>query len=412
MRLRIIDYVANPGGGLRFAIEAVRGLAAAGGLTLEVVSHGRALRAYERGFEGRVDARLMDVPPANSRSVRGRRFCALPIVGPMARGLGLGLTFHYEVPAAALKGADLVWFPWLHSHRLPVGSGRNVVGSLHDLILLDYPQHFGRYIATSEGETISGWIGSDARIVASSNATVAALGARFGTATSRFDVVPLSGEHRAAAELAHGTPRWDFEQGAYLLCPANIAPHKNHEVLLDALARLGRRLPLVLTGPGTELRSVIGRSGALRGRLRSSGLTLGKDVIGLGYLDDADYYRLLSGARCLVMPTLAEGGGSFPVWEALFEGVPVICSDIPVLREMAARAGASVTWFDPGDPADLAARLDELMADPDAARVAARAQVERLNGRSWNRVAQEYAQIFAGAGGPRPSATEREGAAR
>src|SRR5512133_150717 len=110
MRLRIVDYVANPGGGLRFAIEAVRGLAAHGGLELEVVSHGRALQAYEKGLRGRVDARLLDVPPANSRAVRGRRFCSLPIAGPLARALGAGLTFHFEVPAAALEGPGLVWF--------------------------------------------------------------------------------------------------------------------------------------------------------------------------------------------------------------------------------------------------------------------------------------------------------------
>jgi glycosyltransferase involved in cell wall biosynthesis len=94
------------------------------------------------------------------------------------------------------------------------------------------------------------------------------------------------------------------------------------------------------------------------------------------------------------MPTLAEGGGSFPVWEALLLGIPVVCSDIPVLREQMERVGASVLWIDPRDPAQLAARLHELDADYARYKALAREQISRLQHRSWGEVAEEYRAVF------------------
>lgn len=64
------------------------------------------------------------------------------------------------------------------------------------------------------------------------------------------------------------------------------------------------------------------------------------------------------------MPTLAEGGGSFPVREAVERGIPAVVSDIPVLREMIERLGGEVLWFDPHSPESLAASLATFAEDP------------------------------------------------
>src|SRR6185437_8209933 len=96
----------------------------------------------------------------------------------------------------------------------------------------------------------------------------------------------------------------------------------------------------------------------------------------------------------LVMPTLGEGGGSFPVEEALICGIPVICSDIPVMREHMERIGAEVTWFDALREDDLAARLVEMRANLSAHSHAAQAQRETLRIRSWQDVADDYLTIL------------------
>jgi glycosyltransferase involved in cell wall biosynthesis len=64
---------------------------------------------------------------------------------------------------------------------------------------------------------------------------------------------------------------------------------------------------------------------------------------------------LLRGARALVLPSFAEGYG-MPVAEALSVGTPVLCSDLPALREA---GGAAPDFLDPLDgPGWRAAILD------------------------------------------------------
>jgi len=94
------------------------------------------------------------------------------------------------------------------------------------------------------------------------------------------------------------------------------------------------------------------------------------------------------------MPTLAEGGGSFPVLEAMLRGVPTVVSDIPVMREMVERVGGSVLWFDPRDPNALASQLRELERDYPRYKKAAVEQISTLRMRSWVDVANDYAALM------------------
>ena len=60
---------------------------------------------------------------------------------------------------------------------------------------------------------------------------------------------------------------------------------------------------------------------------------------------DAKLRELYAGARAVVLPTLAEGCG-LPLLEALWRGVPCVCSDLPVLRENADGGGCLVANVD------------------------------------------------------------------
>lgn len=80
-------------------------------------------------------------------------------------------------------------------------------------------------------------------------------------------------------------------------------------------------------------------------------------VVAPGYLDQADVVALVAGAAALVLPSLDEGFG-MPAVEALATGIPVIVSDIPVLREVT--AGAALT-FPVGDAAALASTIGTVL---------------------------------------------------
>jgi glycosyltransferase involved in cell wall biosynthesis len=158
----------------------------------------------------------------------------------------------------------------------------------------------------------------------------------------------------------------------YFVCIGTIEARKNHLLLLllwrQLAAQLGAAAPrLVLIGQrGWETETAIDlleRCPALQGLVfEKSGLP------------DSAVAGLLCGARALLLPSFAEGFG-FPLVEALARGVPVLCSDIPALRE---NGGDVPEYFDPLDgPGWRAAILDYAM--PDSPRRAA--QLCRL--RSW-----------------------------
>jgi glycosyltransferase involved in cell wall biosynthesis len=122
----------------------------------------------------------------------------------------------------------------------------------------------------------------------------------------------------------------------FALYPAKGWRHKNHATLFRAMELLPD-LRLVLTG----------FDGAVPEGVESLGRVSPDEL--------ADLYRR---ASALVFPSRYEGFGQ-PVLEALACGCPVACSDLPPLREV---AGDAAVYFDPDDPAAIAAATLEAIA--------------------------------------------------
>jgi len=73
----------------------------------------------------------------------------------------------------------------------------------------------------------------------------------------------------------------------------------------------------------------------------------------VGYLGEEALRAVVAGATALVLPSRDEGFG-LPLAEAMAAGVPVVCSNLPALREV---AGGHATLVPPGDVTALAAAL-------------------------------------------------------
>jgi mannosylglucosylglycerate synthase len=154
-----------------------------------------------------------------------------------------------------------------------------------------------------------------------------------------------------------------------LLLPVRITTRKNIELAVHTVAALRSHFPrpmLVVTGPPGPHNPANAAYFAHLRHLRAD-LGLERSVHYLtesveGYLTDAvvsDLYRL---AHALFMPSREEGFG-IPVLEAGLSRLPIFCTDIPPLREL---AGDKATYFSPDSPpekvaAQIATRLD---ADP------------------------------------------------
>ena len=130
-------------------------------------------------------------------------------------------------------------------------------------------------------------------------------------------------------------------------------PHKNLDVLLNALASIpaAQRPPLTVVGPWAP--SAITK---LRRDTRRLGLTEPSVHAFVTRDDLEDLYRA---AAVLVLPSRHEGFG-LPLVEAMARGVPVIASDLPVLREV---AGKAALYVPVGDHGALATAIQRTLGD-------------------------------------------------
>jgi glycosyltransferase involved in cell wall biosynthesis len=119
-------------------------------------------------------------------------------------------------------------------------------------------------------------------------------------------------------EIAIDDSRANEIDSPYFYYPASFWPHKNHKVLIDALALLEDTLPcLVFTGTNE------GMEDALKGYAREKGLE--NRVKFLGRVTDAEVQGLISQSLGVLMPSML-GPTNYPPLEALRLGVPSVVS--------------------------------------------------------------------------------------
>ena len=139
--------------------------------------------------------------------------------------------------------------------------------------------------------------------------------------------------------------KYNISQQKYILSVATLNRRKNIPELIKAFESITDKYPdikLVLVGGmGNEKREL---------------LTKHPNVIFTGYIPDEDIPSLYKNALLYVFPSLYEGFGS-PLIEALYSNCPVLCSDIPVFREV---AGNGAEFCTP-DSNGIAAKLEYLI---------------------------------------------------
>jgi glycosyltransferase involved in cell wall biosynthesis len=129
--------------------------------------------------------------------------------------------------------------------------------------------------------------------------------------------------------------------------------------LVAAMAALHRRRPsparLVLAGyPGWLTSDLVDPADRAE---------LGDDLVELGRVDEEVLWGLYAAAAVFAFPSLHEGFG-YPVLEAMTQATPVVCSDLPVLRELTGDAAVTAA---PGDVGAWAEALAGVLDDPAAA---------------------------------------------
>lgn len=176
----------------------------------------------------------------------------------------------------------------------------------------------------------------------------------------------------------------------FVFYPAATWPHKNHELLIRALAYLNGHsgpVPAICTGMKTkeieklmQMAETCGVSSLIRF---------------LGFVSPAELQCIYQSATAMVYPSLFEGFG-LPILEAFQSDLPVLCSDATVLPEV---AGDAALLFNPTDPDELADGIFKITSSPDLRRELVSRGRRRLATLSMHDTAERFRKLYWSASG-------------
>ncbi|GAP38676.1 glycosyltransferase family 4 protein [Piscinibacter sakaiensis] len=372
-------------------------------VSLAYIAHyrarGRALFRWWRVsglFSERASQRLFDLllEWPNGQAHRVNALIGQGIASCVARGNARGRLM-FNTGHSGLEGA--------HAARVIRYHNVRPLFLVHDLIPVQHPEFCRPGEAERHEQRLRNMLQLGAGLIANSSTTLEEL--HDFAAAQRLPVPPT-----VVAPLAPALPLSN-PIGArplpgdrpYFVTVGTIEPRKNHLMLLQAWQRL-----ILRHGERTPHLVVIGQQGweseNVEDLLQRSRLLQGHVTV-LRECTDLELLTWMHHARALLFPSFAEGYG-MPVVEALAAGLPVLASDLPVLRRV---ADEIPEYLDPIDTLGWIQAIEDY-ASPESPRRAA--QLARMAGYeppTWRRHF-ERVDDFAESLGARQGEREREAA--
>jgi glycosyltransferase involved in cell wall biosynthesis len=332
------------GGTQTYAREFVRALARVGELEYRVFVSTLAPDAAD-GLPATI---VSEFPAGRSRIERGVGLSRVALAPRRVRR------------ALRLEELDAIHFPL--GVMLPRLETPPAAATVHDLQHESYPQFFSRS-QLAYRRRVYGWTIRKSRIVITdSEHARETLIERYGLDPERVRAIHLAVDH------ARFTPDGRVRE-RFLLYPANRWPHKNHDLLFEAVALVRREQPelrLVLTGRGHD------------------GRKLPPGVEARGHVSTDELVELYRTAAALVFPSLYEGFGMPPL-EAMACGCPVAVARVASLPEI---CGDAAVYFDPTSAEDIARGIAAVLARPPAGGIE---QAARF---TWDACARHHDAVY------------------
>jgi glycogen synthase len=206
-----------------------------------------------------------------------------------------------------------------------------------------------------------------------------------GADPSRVHVIPSGVDLRRFAgplpDPAPGLPR------PRVLFVGRLAAQKGVATLVEAVPLLRNAGSVTLVGDGPQRRDMERRAARLGpGRVHFQGFVPHREVP-----------AWLTAADVLVLPSAYEELGSV-LLEAMAAGLPVVASAVGGISDALGDAGRLVP---PGDPAALAAAVDEVLGDPALAERLGEAGRRRAAAFSWDVLAGQVLGVYRAVAGCR-----------
>ncbi len=278
-----------------------------------------------------------------------------------------------------MSPVDVLFIP---ASALPLVHPKKSVVTIHDIAWKFYPETFTPFMRWFLEWSTKFAVTKASRIIAVSQATKQDLVEQYNIAEERVVVV----HHGYEAPQDQFNNLTSKQPNKYILFLSTLQPRKNLGRLIDAFAALKANLPelphkLVVVGkPGWQFESILQK------------LEEHKDIVEYkNYVPDNERLALLKNADLLVQPALYEGFG-MQILEAFAAGVPVACSNVSSLPEV---AGDAAVYFNPLQVQDIQHTLQSVLLDASLRHALAEKGKLRLQQFSWQKCAQETLAVLS-----------------
>ncbi len=151
---------------------------------------------------------------------------------------------------------------------------------------------------------------------------------------------------------------------------------KNSEIKLVLVSKFDRSLTIITLN---KIKKVITAS-----NLRN------KIIFSTRYINDREKSVIIKNSLVFIYPSLYEGFG-LPILEAMSLKIPVICSDIPVFKEI---YRGNVLFFNPKSPSSIQKSISEILNSEIIRKKLSDSGFKYQKKFSWKKMAQEYYGIY------------------
>lgn len=161
-----------------------------------------------------------------------------------------------------------------------------------------------------------------------------------------------------------------------IICLARLVKTKRIDQLIQATGKLNNRLIIVGTGPQEKYLNFIAH----------------KKVQFFKNLPRKKLISLLKKADLFCLPSIVEGFGIATI-EAMACGLPAILADIPINQEIT-QGGQGAVFFEPGNIADLAAKIKTLMDNKTFYHQKQAEALKLAKSYTWNKVYLQTKTVY------------------
>lgn len=276
---------------------------------------------------------------------------------------------------------------FIPASALPIFHPKKTIVTIHDLAWKYYPETFTTFTRNFLEASTRFAVNKATNLIAVSESTKKDLVKFYGIDEKKVIVVHHGYEQQLAIDLNEDASSSNqLLPERYILFLSTLQPRKNLEGLIDAFVEYKKRNP-----QAKEKLVVVGRSGWKYEKILEKINKNQNNVLYLNYVTDQQRFVILKNAKAMVLPSFYEGFG-MTILEAFSMKVPVLCSNISSMPEVAGKASE---YFDPKNIESITQALEKVLLDPSRGEELIKLGEQRLAEFSWIKCAKQTLNIFS-----------------